>query len=151
MTLFTLIVKEFKIFIYQIVGPVPKLVEFSLKKAKSSNKHCCQMYVTSQVILYYCSYIVWYHGTVSVYLSTDFSFDLLNMNATGTASVGNIKGEDTVVPSNMETPLQVNKNYNSFNWHVHEITDSTLWDYTHGLFEPFKIQKSSYRFSVLCS
>ena len=37
------------------------------------------------------------------------------MNATGTASVGNIKGEDTVVPSNMETPLQVNKNYNSCN------------------------------------
>lgn len=36
-------VKEFEIYIYQIVGPVPKPVEFSLKETKSSNRHCSQM------------------------------------------------------------------------------------------------------------
>ena len=44
------------------------------------------------------------------------------MNATGTALQDNIKREDPVDLTNIETPSQVNKNHNSCNWYVHEIT-----------------------------
>ena len=44
------------------------------------------------------------------------------MNATGTALQDNSKREDPVDLTNIETPSQVNKNHNSCNWYVHEIT-----------------------------
>ena len=51
---------------------------------------------------------------MSIYLST-VSLDLINMNATATALLGNIEREDTIDPSNIETPCAVNKNCHSFN------------------------------------
>ena len=56
-----------------------------------------------------------HHGTSSVYLSPDFSSDLLNRNATGTAILGNNMRENPVDITNITTPCQVNKNCNCCN------------------------------------
>lgn len=45
---------------------------------------------------------------MSIYLST-VSLDLINMNATATALLGNNEREDTIDPSNIETPCAVIK------------------------------------------
>ena len=92
--------------------PVSKLVEFSLKKAIIAATYAvARCNKLADIAL--CSYI-WHHGTVSIYLSTNFSSDSFDMNATGTAPQGN-KREDPVDLTNVATPCQVNKNCNSSN------------------------------------
>lgn len=98
------------------MGPVPKPVELiALRKLRVATDTVPRCYKLSDIAV--CNYI-WYHSTVSIimsiYLST-VSLDLINMNATATALLGNIEREDTIDPSNIETPCAVNKNCHSFN------------------------------------
>ena len=88
------------------MGPVSKLVEFSLKKAIAATHTVTRCNKLGDIAL--CS-------SVSIYLSTNFSSDSFDMNATGTAPQGNNKREDPVDLTNIATPRQVNKNCNSCN------------------------------------